>query len=165
MIERYFKKKILIEAVRFTGLNHDEVLEFSSGSIGWDQSDKISIKTIEGTMTASIGDYVIKGIKGEFYPCKPDIFEESFVKEAGEVVKIDYITCIECKATCLSSGKMEKGLCYYCAHKGDTNYKSAWDECMETYMRLRVYNNHTNWVIDWLDKYADSLKRIPVKDK
>jgi hypothetical protein len=38
------------------------------------------IMTLEGLMTVSIGDYVIKGIKGEFYPCKPDIFEESYEK-------------------------------------------------------------------------------------
>ena len=39
------------------------------------------IKTLEGLMTASIGDYIIKGVNGEFYPCKPDIFEQTYTIE------------------------------------------------------------------------------------
>lgn len=39
---------------------------------------KITIETLEGDMTASINDWIIKGIKGEFYPCKPDIFEATY---------------------------------------------------------------------------------------
>lgn len=44
---------------------------------------KLKIKTLEGVMTADIGDYIIKGVNGEFYPCKPDIFEKTYeeVKE------------------------------------------------------------------------------------
>ena len=40
--------------------------------------DGIKIKTLEGTMYASFGDYIIRGVKGEFYPCKPDIFEKTY---------------------------------------------------------------------------------------
>jgi hypothetical protein len=47
----------------------------------------LKIQTLEGDMIASIGDYIIKGIKGEFYPCKPDIFEQTYEKvEPGPVV-------------------------------------------------------------------------------
>ena len=59
-----------------------------SGSINADDIPKetgygcylvnIEIETLEGTMTASPGDYIIKGVKGEIYPCKPDIFEMSY---------------------------------------------------------------------------------------
>lgn len=47
------------------------------------KEEKIEIKTLEGTMTANIGDYIIKGVNGEFYPCKPDIFDKTYeeVKE------------------------------------------------------------------------------------
>ena len=41
---------------------------------------KIIIETLEGTMYASLGDYIIKGVKGEFYPCKPEIFKETYEK-------------------------------------------------------------------------------------
>ena len=42
--------------------------------------NKLYIKTLEGVMEAKVGDYVIKGINGEFYPCKPDIFEKTYEK-------------------------------------------------------------------------------------
>jgi len=41
---------------------------------------KISVKTLEGVITASPYDYIIKGVQGEFYPCKPDIFEQTYEK-------------------------------------------------------------------------------------
>lgn len=40
----------------------------------------IPVETLEGTMRASVGDYIIKGVNGEFYPCKPDIFEKTYEK-------------------------------------------------------------------------------------
>lgn len=40
--------------------------------------ENMTIKTLEGDMVASIGDYIIKGVKGEFYPCKPDIFKQTY---------------------------------------------------------------------------------------
>lgn len=44
------------------------------GTTGNDQRLSLPIKTLEGTMTADEGDFIVKGVKGEFYPCKPDIF-------------------------------------------------------------------------------------------
>ena len=41
---------------------------------------ELRIQTLEGSMIASVGDYIIKGVKGEFYPCKPDIFEMTYEK-------------------------------------------------------------------------------------
>lgn len=48
----------------------------------------LTIKTLEGDMTASVGDYIIKGIKGEYYPCKPDIFEQSYDPAVTETAAI-----------------------------------------------------------------------------
>ena len=50
----------------------------------------MKISTLEGEMTASINDYIIKGIKGEFYPCKPDIFEQTY-EQADNKNGIDLI--------------------------------------------------------------------------
>ena len=79
MIKKYKKKPVIIEAVQWTGENHKEIDEFitmaNRTKIG---STKISINTLEGIMTADIGDYIIKGVQGEFYPCKPDIFEQTY---------------------------------------------------------------------------------------
>jgi len=82
---KYRKKPVVIEAVKFTGENHSEVLQFIYPNLTKDALAGLSvmkppviIETLEGSMTASAGDYIIKGIKGEFYPCKPDIFEPSY---------------------------------------------------------------------------------------
>ena len=84
---KYKKKPIVIEAVQFTGNNYQEILDFGDKTVkqpflfkDGTGSETIVIRTLEGNMEVSEGDYVIKGIKGEFYPCKPDIFEETYDK-------------------------------------------------------------------------------------
>ena len=74
---KYRKKPIVIEAVRWTGDNLSEIQRFYK----FDEilvGDTIKINTLEGIMTANKGDWIIKGVKGEFYPCKPDIFEATY---------------------------------------------------------------------------------------
>lgn len=78
MVKKYVKKPIPIDAVQYTGDNIDEVQDFCSDAFiedGW-----LNVSTFEGTMKASnkIGDYVVKGIKGEFYICEKSIFEETY---------------------------------------------------------------------------------------
>jgi hypothetical protein len=81
-VSRYRKKPVVIEAVRWTGDNyHEEVAPFfRSGDADHyvTRADKVAIKTLEGTMYADVGDWIIKGVQGEFYPCKPDIFEATY---------------------------------------------------------------------------------------
>ena len=79
----YYKKKpVVIQAIQWDGYNHDEIFSFTEGkaSFGVEKGDKPSmfIDTLEGRMSADIGDFIIKGIKGEFYPCKPDVFSQSY---------------------------------------------------------------------------------------
>lgn len=91
---RFRKKPVVIEAVQWTGENHREMFDF----LTWNQWDKqymtasgdnfyidhakvqggLIIKTLEGEHVATIGDFIIKGVKGEFYPCKPEIFEATY---------------------------------------------------------------------------------------
>lgn len=78
---KYRKKPVEIEAIQLTKENTCEVLTFCnrSGDIVASNDDgTVSIKTLEGTMVANIEDYVIRGVAGEFYPCKPDIFEATY---------------------------------------------------------------------------------------
>jgi len=85
---RYVKKPVEIEAVHFadaTLATLDKISEFMNQNqeIVFDDNTaepKIKIETLEGPMYASVGDYIIKGIKGEFYACKPDIFELTYDK-------------------------------------------------------------------------------------
>lgn len=75
---RFRKKPVVIEAVQYDGtllsLEKLDGLECSQTLT----SDTIQIETLEGTMTANPGDWIIRGVKGEFYPCKPDIFEATY---------------------------------------------------------------------------------------
>jgi hypothetical protein len=73
---KYRKKPVEIEAIQWDGENTTEILAFCSDCYSYLRNDLpvLAINTLEGNMTASIGDYVIKGIKGEFYACKPDVF-------------------------------------------------------------------------------------------
>lgn len=74
---KYRKKPVVIEAVQWTGENWDEITSFIGPQAAWDGGQLI-ITTLEGNMTASKSDYIIRGVQGEFYPCKPDIFLNTY---------------------------------------------------------------------------------------
>lgn len=85
---KYRKKPVVIDAIQWNGNNLDTILDFCEGSATYESmasgGGAIVIQTLEsnkaiGTKHAStIGDYIIKGVQGEFYPCKPDIFKETY---------------------------------------------------------------------------------------
>lgn len=76
---KYRKKPAVIEAIRFIGSNYEEIREFIDQNTLCSDSS-IVIPTLEGDMVAQKGDYIIKGVQGEFYPCKPEIFKETYEK-------------------------------------------------------------------------------------
>ena len=78
MIKLYRKKPVVIEALLYTGHNSYDVNEFTRGEASNYTESQCTIHTLEGDMIASVGDYIIKGVKGEFYPCKPDIFFQTY---------------------------------------------------------------------------------------
>lgn len=81
-MNRYVKKPIAIEAVKWKGFNNDEIKDFDGDADnGIPPSVDCSIETLEGVMKANVGDYIIKGVNGEFYPCKQDIFEKTYLHE------------------------------------------------------------------------------------
>jgi len=76
---KYRKRPVVIDAVEFNGLNHDEIACFCEPQpVKVGGNFTLLIPTSEGEMTASKGDWIIKGVKGEFYPCKPDIFAATY---------------------------------------------------------------------------------------
>lgn len=75
---QYRKKPVVIDAIRFNGTNENEVADFVGENLHITPDGFIFIHTLEGSMAVSYGDYVIKGVRGEFYPCKPDIFEQTY---------------------------------------------------------------------------------------
>ena len=81
----YRKKPVIIEAIQFNGENLNEMEAFVPvGRYGDDGT--FYIVTLEGERHVSVGDYVIKGVKGEFYPCKPDIFMMTYEPVGGDSV-------------------------------------------------------------------------------
>ena len=81
----YRKKPVIIEARQLTTKNFESVGAWAGVTECWGLDAPIPalhIKTLEGTMKALLGDYVIKDVKGEFCPCKPDIFEATYEPEA-----------------------------------------------------------------------------------
>lgn len=80
---KFRKKPVVIDAVRWDGKNLNPFVGFISPAYTRDgglrlHGNLLHIDTLEGTMTANPGDWIIKGVKGELYPCKPDIFEATY---------------------------------------------------------------------------------------
>lgn len=90
----FTKKPVTISAIKWTGDNLAYVIFFTDGrmplmggghaGMKWEEyedlvdRDGLKIFTLEGKMKADVGDYIIRGVKGEYYPCKPDIFEMTY---------------------------------------------------------------------------------------
>ncbi len=98
---KYRKKPVVIEAIQFedTAERICEIHEFLGGEemrVNYKDKDNpfIPIETLEGTMKANVGDYIIKGVNGEFYPCKPDIFEKTY-ENVGDSSAMDFGSAIE----------------------------------------------------------------------
>jgi hypothetical protein len=85
-MNRYRKKPVVIEAAQFSGTPESagQILAWGeSGCItytsdGWGGVAYLAISTLEGVMRADPGDWIIRGVAGEFYPCKPDIFVKTY---------------------------------------------------------------------------------------
>lgn len=92
MNNKYIKKSVEIEAIQWNGNNLEEIMKFLDSEFKYERNniyhtrkftydgEDLFIVTLEGVMKATIGDYIIKGIKGEYYPCKHDIFELTYEK-------------------------------------------------------------------------------------
>lgn len=91
MVQKFKKKPVIIEAIRYNQLNRQEIEEFIGKKLNEELESEtayiagvappifsLTIPTLEGDMKAMKGDWIIKGVKGEFYPCKPDIFEMTY---------------------------------------------------------------------------------------
>ena len=82
MPKTFVKKPVEIQAVQWDGYNFEEIKKFVGadgvGLFGSYKNPDLVIATLEGDHHASVGDWIIRGVKGEFYPCKPDIFEQTY---------------------------------------------------------------------------------------
>lgn len=80
--KKYRKRPVVVEAIQWTGENYKDVQEFAGKKTVNHFSEKVlTIRTLKGYRAVSCGDYIVKGIRGEFYPCKPDVFQETYEEE------------------------------------------------------------------------------------
>jgi hypothetical protein len=75
--QRFTKKPVTIEAMLNRGYMTDAV-QFITVEFSMDDDGNVFIPTLEGEMRADVGDWIIRGVQGEFYPCKPDIFDATY---------------------------------------------------------------------------------------
>ena len=86
---RFVKKPVVVEAIQWTGSNLREVIDFcglheSARHWTWEEyeavvaNEGLKIFTLEGPLHASVGDWIVRGVNGEVYPCKPDIFKKTY---------------------------------------------------------------------------------------
>lgn len=83
---RYRKKPVVVDAVQLRGDNDAQLLAFIGEHVVPFEmvgDHELIIHTLKGDMLASKGDWIIKGVQGEFYPCKPDIFEATYEQVIG----------------------------------------------------------------------------------
>ena len=122
-MSKYRKKPINIEAVHYVGetvIMPDWIREaFKSGILFYDEDD-LYVETLEGTSLVSVGDYIIKGVKGELYPCKPDIFEMTYEKEETPQTKEEWFNTLTA------------------------------EEKAETIAQLSSYGGNVEAILDWL---------------
>ena len=112
MMTRFARKKpVTIECMKYDGFNLDEVKKFC-GDVAETHPDimrgrdELFIKTLEGNHHASDGDVIIKGVNGEFYPCKPDIFEKTYeFVDAPEAKQTDFVHSFSWALDRLKEGK------------------------------------------------------------
>ena len=75
---KYRKKPVIIEAVKWTGSITQEMEDLLGEVKVLPKGSSLLIPTLEGVMEARRGDYIIRGVNGELYPCKPDIFKKTY---------------------------------------------------------------------------------------
>ena len=139
-VQKFRKKPVVIEAMKLTRENYIDVYLWMSTS--WEERSvsqlvdgtvEIYIHTLEGNMTARQGDWIIKGVQGEFYPCKPDIFEQTYepatpdvspvppTAEKGENEMLTVSAVCMC-AKCESSGRYGRyRMVGHCTNCGQTD--------------------------------------------
>ena len=89
---KFRKKPIVIEAIQYDGTSEvaHEIYKLSTRDVSFIPKSDLIIRTLEGDMVANVGDWVIKGVAGEVYPCKPDIFEATYEPVDDD----EYSTCL-----------------------------------------------------------------------
>ena len=144
---KYVKKPVEIEAIEFTGENHQEIIDFTGGKATLSKKpyNIFKIQTLEGKMTAIPSDYIIKGVNGEFYPCKEAIFKKTY-KEVVEETFVDRLI--------KEKNELEERVTKLVAFLDSTNFENLDKRQREL---LQELHKHYTYMLVYLDAL---LKRI-----
>ncbi len=89
-VKKFVKRPVVIEAIQWTGKNIEEIWEWAGTDVVYGPTElhpqKLKVMTSEGDIFASTDDWIIKGVAGEFYPCKPEIFEATTEDTCTETI-------------------------------------------------------------------------------
>lgn len=94
------KRPVNVRAVKLSSSNQNKAAEWCGGKlIEHEEYPVVQIQTMEGIMSATVGDYIIEGVAGEFYPCKPEIFPKTYDYrcKCGKYISFELAECIYCK--------------------------------------------------------------------
>lgn len=155
MARTYRKKPVVVEAVQWTGENHAEMCEFiDPEAFGIIPRIGLVIHTLEGDHHANPGDYIIKGVNGEFYPCKPDIFAKTY--ESSTLTPPNEWVSVEDRLPGVSGN-------YICAVKDKNG--SVWtipaEWSLEMKMWIGAFGEIKNIVTHWMPLPAAPDRRPP----
>lgn len=129
---KYQKKPVIIEAVQWTGDNITEICKFTKRDISHLlHSGQLYIETLKGIMKASIGDFIIKGVSCEFYPCKPEVFYQTYeeVVDMWNTRTPEIVRCGECRRYKAANNKI--GVCDLQIDMVNTDYFCSYGERRE----------------------------------
>jgi hypothetical protein len=125
IVRKYIKRPLVIEAIQFNGANIEDIRLFAGKKLSAYSATegKLYISTLEGMMLVSQYDFVVKGIKGEFYPIKQDIFEDSYDElPVQEVRKIEEkYFCSKCNTEYAPSAENKQLMMCNCFQQGVEN--------------------------------------------
>lgn len=168
---KYTKKPVTIEAIQWTGLNLEEVKSFVGDSLHYDIIDtawevgkgapriNMIIKTLEGNHICTEGDYIIKGVQGEFYPCKPDIFEMTYDIHENKMTFGQALELVK-KGKCIARKGWNGKNQYVFLVKGETLRKCFNDKvnAMATPVDVLAIKTTSNQIqVGWLATQTDML--------
>ena len=155
MARVYRKKPVTVEAVQWTGENRAEMCEFIDPEV-FEIIPRVGlvIHTLEGDHHASLGDYIIRGVNGEFYPCKPDIFAKTY--ESATLTPPNEWVSVEERLPGVSGN-------YICAVKDKNG--SVWtipaEWSLEMKMWIGAFGEIKNIVTHWMSLPAPPDRRPP----
>lgn len=96
--KKYRKRPVVVEAIQWTGENYKDIQAFAGKKTVNHFSEKLlTIRTLKGYMVVSRGDYIVKGVHGEVYPCKPDVFQETYEEANATICTATNQPCSMCQ--------------------------------------------------------------------